>query len=236
MRYLERVLPVPVENIALEEALLLEAEAHSGGEVLRVWEYPAPVVVLGSAGILREDVHEDNCRQDGIAILRRSSGGGTVLWGAGCLLYSLVLSYDHHPLLDDLRGSYRFILDRILEALDLPGAQQAGISDLALDGRKFSGNAQQRKRHHLLHHGTLLYGFDLDLVGRYLKLPPRRPEYRQDRDHREFIVNIPRSPDWLRQRLRQVWGAEEQSDDWPEERVRQLVAERFGRDEWIHRR
>jgi lipoate-protein ligase A len=236
MHYLERVLPVAVDNVALEEALLLEAEAGQGGEVLRVWEYPAPVVVLGSACILREEVHEDNCRHDGVEILRRSSGGGTVLWGPGCLLYSLVLRYDRHPLLEDLRGSYRFILERILAALDLPGAEQAGISDLALGGRKFSGNAQQRKRHHLLHHGTLLYGFDLDLAGRYLKLPPRRPEYRRDRDHRDFIGNIARSADWMRQRLRETWQADEDRTDWPEDRVRQLVAERFGTREWIYRR
>ena len=45
-------------------------------------------------------------------------------------------------------------------------------------------------RHHLLHHGTMLYGFDLVAVERYLRMPSRRPEYRQGREHRAFLVNL----------------------------------------------
>ena len=55
----------------------------------------------------------------------------------------------------------------------VPGIERAGISDLAIGGRKFSGSAQQRKRRFLLHHGTLLYGFDIPSIGRYLRLPAR---------------------------------------------------------------
>ena len=51
-------------------------------------------VVLGAAGVIREDVNEETCRQDAVPVGRRSSGGGTVLLGPGCCLYSLVLAYD----------------------------------------------------------------------------------------------------------------------------------------------
>ena len=71
-------------------------------------------------------------------------------------------------------------------AVGLPGITQAGISDLSLGGRKFSGNAQQRKQTAILHHGTLLYAFDLPSISRYLKQPPRQPEYRGNRDTRTF--------------------------------------------------
>src|SRR5262249_21065633 len=151
-----------------------------GGEVLRLWEWPTPAVILGAGGRLAEDADEAACRADGVPILRRSSGGGTVLLTSGCLCFSLVLRFDRHPALAEIPTSYVYILDRTLEALAglLPGAERAGTSDLAAGGRKFSGNAQQRKRMHLLHHGTLLYGFDLSLVGRYLRLPARQPDYR----------------------------------------------------------
>src|SRR5262245_6905461 len=173
-------LPTPAANLALDEALLLEAEDGPGGEVLRVWEWAAPTVVLGAGCRLAEDVDEAACRADDVPILRRASGGGTVLLGRGCLLYSLVLSYQRSPELHDLTSSYGYILDRIREALAdlLPDLEHAGTSDLSWRGRKFSGNAQQRKRTHLLHHGTLLYDFDLGQVGRYLRMPARQPEYR----------------------------------------------------------
>src|SRR5207302_6157103 len=131
----------------------------------------------------------------------------TVLLGGGCLLYSLVLRFETHPALSEVQSSYRFILARVLDALAIDGAEQAGISDLAAAGRKFSGNAQQRKRRFLLHHGTLLYAFDLARVGRYLAAPARQPEYRAGRDHAAFLRNLDLTAAEVKRRLRTAWDA-----------------------------
>src|SRR5205814_2207406 len=61
MRYLDLTLPDADDNLALDEALLLRAESGDGGEVLRIWEYPRPVVVLGAGGRVSDDVHDANC-------------------------------------------------------------------------------------------------------------------------------------------------------------------------------
>ncbi|MCI0460276.1 MAG: lipoate--protein ligase family protein [Gemmataceae bacterium] len=238
MELLDLTLATVAENLALDEALLLAAEAGEGGEVLRLWEWPHPAVVLGAACRLAEDVDEQACHADGVPVLRRSSGGGTVLLGAGCLCFSLVLRYDRDHALAEIPTSYVFILNRILKALEgvLPGLGCAGTSDLAAGGRKFSGNAQQRKRDHLLHHGTLLYAFDAGRVGRYLRPPARQPEYRASRDHGEFLTNLPVGAEELKRRLRAEWGAEEGARDWPEEMVRRLVAEQYGKADWTRRR
>src|SRR5215217_4866338 len=162
------------ENLALDEALLLAAEAGEGGEILRFWEWPTPAVVLGAGGSVRIDVNEAACRADGVSVHRRASGGGTVLLGRGCLLFSLVLAYDRAAELRHVNASYRWLLGRVLDALrPLAVVEPAGISDLAVGGLKVSGNAQQRKARYLLHHGTLLYAFDLPHVARYLSPPER---------------------------------------------------------------
>src|SRR5437667_5341974 len=90
MRFLDLTLPTAAENLALDEALLLEAEAGRGGEVLRLWEWSRYAVVLG-AGCRLAEVDEAACAADAVPILRRASGGGTVLLGPGCLCYTLVL-------------------------------------------------------------------------------------------------------------------------------------------------
>jgi lipoate-protein ligase A len=238
MHFLDLTLPGPAEDLALDEALLLAAEAGEGGEVLRLWEWPQPAVVLGAGGRLAEDVNEPACRADGVPLLRRASGGGTVLLGAGCLCFSLVLSYDRDPALTQIASSYVYIFDRILQALAgvLPGMGCAGTSDLAAGGRKFSGNAQQRKRAHLLHHGTLLYGFDLALVSRYLRPPARQPEYRGRRAHEEFLTNLPVGAAELKRRLRAAWGADVELREWPERKVQELLAEKYTKAEWTRRR
>jgi lipoate-protein ligase A len=170
-----------------------------------------------------------------VPVLRRSSGGGTVLLGAGCLLYSLVLDQERESALAEIQPSYRFILGRVAAALG-GDAGQAGISDLAIGGRKFSGNAQQRKRRHLLHHGTLLYAFDLGKVGHYLRPPPRQPEYRAGRDHGEFLLNLPLTIVDLKRRLCAAWEADTGTDVWPEEDVRRMVAEKYSLAAWVRRR
>jgi lipoate-protein ligase A len=237
MHHLELTLPSVAENLALDEALLLHAEA-GGPEVLRLWQWPTHAVVLGAGGRLADDVEEAACQADGVPIQRRSSGGGTVLLGPGCLLFSLILRFDRDPALSDLHASYRFILGRIQRALELlagPITLQ-GTSDLALGERKFSGNAQQRKRTHLLHHGTLLCGFDFAPLQHYLKPPLRQPEYRRGRSHADFLTSLPGDAATIMQALRDVWPADSAALPWPADMVKQLVEEKYSRVEWIRRR
>src|SRR6267154_192294 len=117
MELIDITLPSVPENLALDEALLLEAEAGRGGEVLRIWEWPRPAVVLGAGGVIADDVNMAACERDGVPLARRSSGGGTVLIGPGCLLYLLVLRYDRAAELRDIRKSYPWILSQVIGAL-----------------------------------------------------------------------------------------------------------------------
>lgn len=237
MKLLDYTLPDPAMNLALDEALLVAAETGTGGEVLRLWELPSYAVVVGSGGSVVIDVSLAACARDGIPVLRRASGGGTVLLGPGCLCFSLVLSYDHAQRLNEIPASNRYILARLVNALAsvVPAAVE-GLSDLALDGVKFSGNAQQRKREHFLHHGTLLCGFDLALVAKYLNPPERQPEYRRARAHTEFVTNLPASAAELKRLLLEEWRPDGEYAPIPLEKARELLAEKYSRDEWNRRR
>lgn len=237
MRFLDLTLPTLEENLALDEALLLWAE-DGGPAVLRFWEWPRHAVVLGAGCRLADDVNDEACQEDGVPLARRSSGGGTVLLGAGCLLYSLVVPFDLDPALEHVNPSYRYILTEVAAALAgiAPGVAHAGTSDLACGSRKCSGNAQHRKRRHLLHHGSLLYAFDLERVPRYLHVPARQPDYRAGREHVDFLMNLPTDAATLKQRLHSRLGAEEPLQEWPRNRVADLVKEKYGRTDWTRRR
>jgi lipoate-protein ligase A len=237
MRYLEYTCPTATENLALEEALLLHAEECDGPEVLRLWELTEPVVVLGAGGCVSAEVCLDRCQEDGIPILRRASGGGTVLLGPGCLCFTLVLRYDRAAFLQDIRRSFAYVLERVISALAPDVPLQLQGSDLTWGDRKVSGNAQQRKRRYFLHHGTLLYAVEPAAYARYLLPPPRQPEYRRNRPHQEFVTNLPLSAAELRRRLIQTWEANEPADlqpYWP--RVSALMAEKYAHRSWHLRR
>jgi lipoate-protein ligase A len=172
-----------------------------------------------------------------VPILRRASSGGTVLLGPGCLCFSLVLGYDFAPGLDDIRTSNRYVLQRLSNALrPIVPAGLEGTSDLAVGGVKISGNAQQRKRTHFLHHGTLLCGFDLDLIGTYLHPPERQPEYRRYRPHAEFVMNLPATTSEVKHLLTAEWRAQDAYEPVPLDAAHRLVEEKYSRDNWNRRR
>ncbi|MEP7152630.1 MAG: lipoate--protein ligase family protein [Nitrospira sp.] len=221
LRLLDLTLPSPTENLALDNALLDELEEQSGDPVLRFWESDRYFVVLGPSCRLSDDVHADACEQDAIPVLRRASGGGTVLQGPGCLSYAFVLPLTLHPDLSDIRATNRLILERIARALHRwePATAFRGISDLAIDGKKVSGNAQRRTRHALLFHGTVLHAMSGDLITRYLKQPARQPDYRADRPHGTFLRTIEVSPTDLKLAIAGAWDVGPPLDRWPEARM-----------------
>jgi lipoate-protein ligase A len=236
MELLDLTLESAEANLALDDALLAEAEA-GGSQVLRLWEQPQPAVILGSSCRLAADVREAHCQADGVPIFRRASGGGTVLLGPGCLCFSLILRMDQ-PELKEVRSSYCSILGKLAEALSplVPDVTCAGTSDLAVGGMKFSGNAQWRRRSHLLHHGTVLFDFDLEQFARYLFVPARQPDYRRERSHRDFVMNLPVTRKALWAALIQAWQADRPRQDWPMEEVLRLVREKYSQPAWIRRR
>lgn len=209
-------LPTPQENILYDEALLYLAENNQSGEVLRFWESARFFIVLGRISNTQEDIHHEAVLRDSIPVVRRASGGGTVLQGKGCLNYSLVLSKEAHPPISDLKGSYQFILSKIILALGHLGVKAVfhPPSDLALAGnnKKISGNAQKRARKFILHHGTLLYNFDIARMETYLAMPQDAPAYRQNRSHRNFIANIPVPVESIKGEIKKVFGVRKEEN------------------------
>jgi lipoate---protein ligase len=242
MRRLLLTLDSPAANLALDEALLDAAEAEGpAAEVLRVWASPQPVVVLGRSSRVDQEVDATACRERGIPILRRSSGGAAIIAGPGCLMYAVVLSYDVRPEARGIHSSHAYVLDRLVGALrpHVGSVERAGTSDLVLVDetgatapRKFSGNSLRVKRTHFLYHGTLLYAFDLSLVTACLKSPPRQPEYRQARGHCDFVVNLPVARQTLESALAVAWPTQADLVNWPQARVEALVRERYIQEEW----
>jgi|GEM_PF-130364 len=238
MQYLEFTGRGAIEDLAIDEALLDDAEtADEPREVLRIWECRQTAVVLGRSSALSVEVRVDECRRRGIPVLRRSSGGATVVIGPGCLMYSVVLSYARRPHLRAVDLSHAFVLDTVLAAIRRhePAAERLGTSDLAIASRKFSGNSLRCRREHLLYHGTLLYNFPLDDVGTLLGTPPRQPDYRERREHGAFITNLPMDRNSLVADLRRVWQADEALPVPPLETAARLAAERYGDPSWTAR-
>lgn len=241
MYHLPLTLETPAANLALDEALLDAAvDGELAGEVLRLWEPTQFFVVLGRSSKVAE-VHADACRRDDVAILRRPSGGATILTGPGCLMYAVLLDAERRPELRNVDRAHELVLSTIAGALTPfhSGVARHGTSDLTIPAErpsdppiKFSGNSLRLKRHRLLYHGTILYDFPLDRIEAWLADPARRPTYRGERDHRQFVTNLLATREALESALTAAWNANEPLVNWPRERTAELAASRYATVEW----
>src|SRR5215469_10816300 len=118
MKSLDLTFASPAENLACDEALLDHFEERGGDGVLRFWEPPNHFVVVGYANEVAKEVDVAACEADEIPILRRCSGGGTVLQGPGCLNYSLVAPISENGSLHSIPSANRFIMERNRAALE----------------------------------------------------------------------------------------------------------------------
>lgn len=235
LRCYDITLSTPEENLALDDALLTAVESQTISGCLRFWQPEQYFVVLGRSNKPQTEVDLKACAAARIPVFRRSSGGGTVVLGPGCLCYTLAV-----PLTDGLRshgvsGVTAALMKRTAMGLQQSwaGVDVCGTSDLVRNGLKFSGNAQRWLRRSFLHHGTLLFDFDLELLNRLLLHPSREPEYRQARSHDRFVTNLESRPDILRHCIRSTWNAI--ADECPApllDDARMVAASRYASDDW----
>jgi lipoate-protein ligase A len=236
----DQTLPLVEENLALDEALLIQADQGRAGAVLRFWESPRPAVVLGASRRIIEDVRTQECMADGVPIVRRSSGGGTVLIGPGALNVTVVLPADPAAGLSAVDIAQSYVLTRMAAALRAPERPVAvlGSGDLTLAGRKFAGSAQRRLRHWFLVHCSILYASPLHLMGRYLNVPSRQPAYRAGRRHDDFLMNLGLPRTILLSFIQSAWGPSSSlasAPDVPYDLLRTLLSAKFANRLWVER-
>lgn len=153
----------PSFNLAAEEYLFSEFDKDF--LFLYVNE---PSVILGSNQAVLNEVDLDFCIEHSIRIIRRLSGGGAVFHDHGNLNYSFIQGKTGEPL------SARF-LDPVVNALrqmDIP-VVVGKRKDLWVDGFKISGTASHLSKGREIHHGTLLYDTDIEMLEKALN-PERR--------------------------------------------------------------
>ena len=233
LRLLDENFGTPAQNLACDEALLDELEAGFGEPTLRFWQSDVPFVVLGYSNSIAREVNRAECERRGIPILRRSSGGGTVVQGRGCLNYNLTLPITEGTA--SITETNCFVMRRNRDALAellKRDVKIQGHTDLAIDGLKFSGNAQRRKSRALVFHGSILLSFDLDLIEAVLTHPSKEPEYRARRSHRDFLMNLSVSVDAVKATLSKAWLATEVVKSPSHIRIEGLVKERYENREW----
>ncbi len=169
------------EQLAIEEALLRTDNRNW----CLVRQGSSPTIVLGISGEPEELVHQKKAKEMGVPLLKRYSGGGTVVVDCNTLFVSFIGNHSWLPCAPFPR--------KIMEWTESFYASIAPFSlcdhDYVIGNKKVGGNAQSITKDRFVHHTTFLWDYCPDLM-ELLKQPSRQPAYRQERDHTEFLTTL----------------------------------------------
>lgn len=156
--------------------------------LFRFFETKRDVVVLSSSNKPDIEVNIEECKKYNVPILRRRGGGGTVVLGEGCL----ILTFAFYA--RDMFGNskyFQMINQLWIEALinaGCPKLSQNGISDISYQDKKIGGTSIFRKKHLLVYQGSILVDPNIEFISKLLAHPSREPDYRNGREHNEFLT------------------------------------------------
>jgi len=169
-------------NLALEEYLLM----HQEHDFFILWQ-SEPAVVVGKHQNTLAEINYRYIIENGIHVARRLSGGGTVYHDQGNLNFTYIANGETGKMVD-----FRRFIGPVIDFLGTLGlkAEQGMKNEILTSGKKISGNAEHVFKNRVLHHGTLLFHTDLNLLRECLRVVPGRYKDRAVQSNRSSVINI----------------------------------------------
>ena len=147
-------------------------------------------LILGRSNSAEKSLDLEKTNSDSVKILKRPSGGETVILSPNTLVLSAV------AIEDELKNSHKyfeFFNNKIISILGKKGItnlQQKGISDISLRDKKILGSSIYRKGNKIFYHAVLNISESVKNIEKYILHPSREPDYRKGRKHSEFVTSL----------------------------------------------
>lgn len=183
MKYIKTDYRIPAYNMAMEELIM----NHLPTDDYLTFYIHDPSIIIGQHQNTIEEINEDYCREKGIHIQRRLSGGGAVYHDHGNLNFSFIVRGSR-----DNVNDFNVLTQPVIKTLDKLGIQSelSGRNDILIDGKKFSGNAQYFHNGMLLQHGTILFNSEMTELGNALKVKEMKIQSKGVKSVRSRVTNI----------------------------------------------
>lgn len=179
---------VRIRPYDLPDAIMLKPDASPGRCVTFV---PTDtIVVIGKGSDPAQEVDLEAVLADAVPVMRRASGGCAVVISPDMLAASFAVYGQAQQKSGDYFRDFNELIIAALRDSGVCDLTHAGTSDIARQGRKIAGTAIYRNRDVVFYHAILNLRGNPGIMERYLKRPPRMPEYRADRTHTEFVTSL----------------------------------------------
>ena len=162
--------------MAIDEVVLT---AHSRGEAphtLRFLQFQPHCTLVGYHQAVEQEIRVDYCREHGIDINRRLTGGGGLYWDATALGWEIYAPQGHPGIPVQVEAMYELLCRAAVRGLARLGVEASfrPQNDIEVDGRKISGTGGTALGGSFMFQGSLLVDFDVDTMLRALRIPTEK--------------------------------------------------------------
>lgn len=172
------------DQLQLEEALLRGTDL----DICILSKGSPKAIVMGISGKPETLVHLDKAEKDSIPIIQRFSGGGTVIVDQETFFISFIVSKNTIPIAPYPEPILQWMEKFYIRSWKIPEFKLIE-NDFAIGSLKCGGNAQYIQKDRWLIHTSFLWDYQKENMN-YLCMPPKRPLYRLDRDHQDFLCKL----------------------------------------------
>jgi len=177
-------------NMAIDEAIMKNC-IKLGKPTIRFYGWKPSAISIGYFQSLEDEVELQKCKELGIDFVRRITGGGAVFHDCE-LTYSFVCSEDSNIVPKNILESYQKICNGLIlgfKELELE-AKFVPLNDIAMNGKKISGNAQTRREKVVLQHGTIILKVDVDKMFSILKVPNEKLKGKMIENVKQRVTSV----------------------------------------------
>lgn len=176
---------IPIfEQLQLEEALL-----RTSKENFCIINQGSPkAIVMGISGEPEKLIHLESAKKESIPIIKRFSGGGTVIIDESTLFITFIIAKGALDITPFPEPILRWSAELYQDSWQIPNFHLRE-NDYCIGDKKCGGNAQYIQKDRWLHHTSFLWDYCPNNM-KHLKLPEKRPKYRLGRQHTDFLTKL----------------------------------------------
>ncbi len=184
MIYIKNDSKNPYFNLSFEEYFF---NYNFNDDCVILWQNKN-TIVIGKNQNTWEELNHEFVKAQAINVVRRNTGGGAVYQDLGNVNYSFITKLESKS---DVNNYLKFTkpIIEVLDDIDVK-AEFSGRNDIEINGKKISGNAQLLKNNKILHHGTILFDVNLDILKQALKPDLLKIKSKGIKSIRSRVINI----------------------------------------------
>ena len=173
-----------------QDDLMLNTIKRDGVSRFNISPFSFPAIVVGRASNVHKEVKLADALSDRIPIFRRKGGGCSVFLDPGSLIVSAVFPAEGYSEIKAIFNKSNFWLINGLRKSGITSVCHDGISDITINNKKVGGSCFYRTKGFAYFSASIIVSTDLQMLEKYLYHPPREPDYRNGRNHLEFVATL----------------------------------------------